>query len=411
MTSFKAESWIWYTATVSMIIARMVARLLHFKSVLRLQIEDVLMVFLTCLYTILIVFLNIDLDVSTNLIDPAHPVVLTPHEISERTWGSKTVLLVEQCMCAVQWGTKYCLLLLYWRLTQNLMQNMVVKGAAIYVGVTYVVMEVLYFAYWCRPFHEYWAVPTSNQQCSTALHHLILNLVFNLTSDILIMSIPLPLLLKAHLELKRKLLLVFPFSLGLFTMLCAILSKRLSFTHPYSSQWVFWYCREASTAMIVANMPYSWALIRRIFNLRSFFGDTTMDHMQGGQTRELHGYSVGAMTMDSLPITRHISGASIQSPKRFWHVLPSPLKIHGGANDSPNLHHTKTWEGGAAATDKNKEVNVETNPASSSNSSAMSALKPPQAVSTDWTLDRLYPLDDDDEIFGHPDATRRRYEG
>jgi hypothetical protein len=70
-----------------------------------------------------------------------------------------------------------------------------------------------------------------------------MNLTFNLTSDVLIMSIPLPLLIKARLPSQKKILLVFPFALGLFTMLCAILSKRLSFTHPYSSEWVYWYCK------------------------------------------------------------------------------------------------------------------------------------------------------------------------
>lgn len=88
-------------------------------------------------------FLNIDLEVSTNLIDPAHPVELTPKEIDERTWGSKTILLVEQCMCAVQWGTKACLLLLYWRLTQNLKQGLIVKCAAFYVAGTYIIMEIV----------------------------------------------------------------------------------------------------------------------------------------------------------------------------------------------------------------------------------------------------------------------------
>ena len=50
----------------------------------------------------LIAFLNVDLNVSTNLINPADMIELTPQEISRRTYGSKTVLLVEQSMCAIQ---------------------------------------------------------------------------------------------------------------------------------------------------------------------------------------------------------------------------------------------------------------------------------------------------------------------
>jgi hypothetical protein len=191
--------------------------------------------------------------------------------------------IVEQCMCAVQWGTKACLLTLYWRLTREFKRHIVMAVAA-YVAITYVVMESLWFAYWCRPFHDYWKTPVENTQCNTALHHLIVNISFNLSTDLLIMSIPLPLLFRTRMDLKKKLFLIFPFSMGVFTMLCAILSKHLSFTQPFSAEWVFWYCRESSTAMIVTNMPYSWALIRRAFGLKPFFRDGVPIHEASVET-------------------------------------------------------------------------------------------------------------------------------
>lgn len=40
--------------------------------------------------------------------------------------------------------------------------NLIVKLVAVYVGTGLVVMEVLYFGVWCRPFSNYWAVPTPN---------------------------------------------------------------------------------------------------------------------------------------------------------------------------------------------------------------------------------------------------------
>jgi hypothetical protein len=206
----------------------------------------------------------------TNLINPSDIPNLNSADIARRVWGSKVMTVVEQCMCAVQWSTKACLLILYWRLTGQF-KPYVVMAVAAYVAITYIIMESLWFAYWCRPFHNYWKTPTTNVQCTTALHHLIMNISFNLSTDLLIMSIPLPLLFRAHMDLKRKIFLIFPFLMGVFTMLCAILSKHLSFTQPFSAEWVFWYCREASTAMIVVNMPYSWALIRRVFGLKSFF--------------------------------------------------------------------------------------------------------------------------------------------
>ena len=226
-----------------------------------------------------------------------------------------------------------------------------------------------------------------------------MNLVFNLTSDILILSVPLPLLAKVKLGPRKKILLIIPFSMGLFTMLCAILSKRLSFTHPFSAEWVYWYCREASTAMIVANMPYSWALIRKVFKLRSFFGDSTSNNIQGGQPRELNGYSQGAVQLNSHPRSRQASQAEEEHGKLSWHGL----KRHITPKEDSPTSWTDTTELG-----KDKEVNVETTPASSSSDEG-SVRKPPPVASTAWAMDRLYPLDDDE--LTAPDPTNRRYDG
>ena len=359
-------------------------------------------------------FLNIDLNVKTNLIDPAYPVVLTPSEVKERTWGSKTVLLVEQCMCAVQWGTKACLLLLYWRLTQNLTQGLIVKCAAVYVGATYIVMLILYFAVWCRPFHDYWQVPAHNMQCPTALNHLITNLVFNLSSDLLIMSIPLPLFIRAHLEVKKKLLLIFPFSLGFFTIVCAILSKHLSFTNPYSAEWVFWYCREASTAVIVTNMPYSWALLRRIFKLKSFFGDSGNQQMDGGMMEEVQGHSLGTLSAQD-DLARQQSHATSHASKRKrswpWHKSHPNQQLSSNPNP-PTLEHGLDRVRTASL---EKDVQVRTSAPSNSDSSTGSIRKPPPARTKDSTaVDKLYQRDfddDDDDGWERPGTSTTAHNG
>ena len=101
-----------------------------------------------------------------------------------------------------------------------------------------VVMEVLYFGVWCRPFNQYWAVPTNSsassfealppkkrrteltktEQCSAATNHLITNAVFNISSDFIILSIPMPLLFKVRLPKKNKFILVGIFMIGAFTV-------------------------------------------------------------------------------------------------------------------------------------------------------------------------------------------------
>lgn len=383
MSSFTVESWTWCAVTLCMVTARYVARVWHFRSVRKLKVEDWFMAFLTGLYVVLIAFLNVDHDVSTNLIDPATPIELTPQEIRTRTWGSKTVLLVEQSMCAVQWGTKGCLLILYWRLTHNLRQHLAVKVVAVYVVASYCVMFILYFGVWCRPFHDYWAVPTDNVQCTTALNHLITNLVFNLSSDVMIMAIPLPLLMKQHLAVKKKLLMIFPFTLGFFSMICAILSKYSSFTDPFGVVWVYWYCREASTVMIVTNMPYAWALVRRLFKLRSFLGDSEQDEVhQDGRPREYLGQSVQ---------TRTLGSTTQRSGKRSWPwrsksraAKQRPLS----SSENEMVSRTRSLAGGdvrASAGDV----------AGSDVSITGSVQKPPRSAATLDAVDRIYNLDDE----------------
>ena len=54
-----------------------------------------------------------------------------------------------------------------------------------------------------------------------------------------------------------------------------VLNKYYSFAYPFSPMWTFWYIREASTAIMVANAPMLWTLVRRIFNVKGFLQQTS----------------------------------------------------------------------------------------------------------------------------------------
>jgi hypothetical protein len=114
-------------------------------------------------------------------------------------------------------------------------------------------MEVLYFGVWCRPFDQYWAVPTNSskagpyvcrfasltniEQCSAATNHLITNAVFNISSDLIIISIPMPLLFKVRLPKKNKAILVSVFLIGAFTYVWLMTSSCMQLTwYTVSSQ-------------------------------------------------------------------------------------------------------------------------------------------------------------------------------
>lgn len=117
-------------------------------------------------------------------------------------------------------------------------------------------------------------MPTPNIQCSAAIDHLITNAVFNISSDVILLAIALPMFIRSRIPTRKKIALVGVFGLGVFVILCAILNKYYSFTQPFGSQWTFWYTRESSTSLLVANLPFLYTLLRRVFHTRFLDGTT-----------------------------------------------------------------------------------------------------------------------------------------
>ncbi|KAL5445401.1 hypothetical protein PMIN06_008101 [Paraphaeosphaeria minitans] len=226
----------------------------------------------TC-YTTFIVVSNRYLKAGSNLEPSGFDWgALSPRDTSRRVYGSKLMIVVEQMMILVIWSCKGCLLVMYHRLTRTALhkENVAIQLLAAYVVLGFVTMEILYFAAWCRPFSQYYAVPTANKQCNTLIDHRIAKTVFNVSSDLVMLGIALQMLIRSSLPIKRKVVLCFIFSLGLFTMTAAILSLYYSISNSYIHTWLSWYLREVSMAIIVANMPFTWTILRELFEVDEF---------------------------------------------------------------------------------------------------------------------------------------------
>ncbi|EFX06368.1 decarboxylase [Grosmannia clavigera kw1407] len=287
----------------------------------KLQSDDMLMLFAMVTDTILMACINLVATTSSNLINPNDTTPLTPQNIRERVRGSKFVLVVEEMQILTTWTVKLCLLILYHRLTMSLRQNLAVKIVAGYVIGGFILMEVLYLGVWCRPFHEYWAVPTDS-----TTHHLITNAVLNISSDIMIILIPMPVFLKAGISTKKKIILCSVFTIGFFTIISAILNKYYSFHDPFGSAWVFWYIRESSTALITANLSQTWTLARRVLNLTSFSENSSISRYgpsTGFRSRTLPSHvQISAVRGEDSMLDRS------NSQERINQDYPVPLKIY-----------------------------------------------------------------------------------
>lgn len=259
-------------------------------------------------------------------------VLSDPKQVRDRIYGSKIVIGLEQCMLFSTWGVKICMLMLYGRITQNLRSNLYIKILAGYVALGFVVIMVCYYAVYCRPFKQYWAMPVKNMQCATYQRYSITQAVFNISSDAIMFAIPVPLLIKAQLKRTRKIILLCVMSLGLFTIVAAILNKYYNFASPLTTVYQIWYIREASTAIYVANMMCWWPLLRKIFGLTSFSYNSNLGRRArdpNNQNKESNGYSTSASQ----------SRPSFSLPRSFK-FLRSPCR-RGPNNNSPVSRHSR----------------------------------------------------------------------
>ncbi|KAI6248186.1 hypothetical protein HI914_03123 [Erysiphe necator] len=258
------QSWIAYSIGMLFIFLRMYARIRRL-GMRGLQADDYLMILVAALYTTLVVCLNIIAGGGgSNLYLPEDFITFTPEQIQDRIQGSKIVVISEQAMLNVIYTIKTCMLIIYSRLTLGLQIRKMLVYLSVYVAVGWVSTQIAFFTA-CRPFAGYWAMPPPNPQCTTLEHYAIVQGCFNISSDILMLSIPLPLITKLNVPLKQKSVLLIIFSMGIFVIIAALLTKIFNLSNVWDPSYMLWYVREASVAVYVSNLPLIWPMLREWF--------------------------------------------------------------------------------------------------------------------------------------------------
>lgn len=284
-------------------------------------------------YTTLLILIRVSAEYATNLYPEweSERILSDPEEVSKRIYGSKIVIGLEQMMLVSTWGVKTCLVTIYWKLTQRLRWHLFVQILAGYVALGFVVIEITYFAVYCRPFSQYWAMPVENQQCASYQHYSITQAVFNISSDAFMLIIPIPLLKGAQMPIRKKLLLIGVLGLGVFVIIAAILNKYFNFHSPDTTIYQLWYIREASTAIYVANLMCWWPLMRRIFGsmLSQYSGRYRTDQYDpyygnpsrasGGLSQVLGGSRPGTGNVTQTSTTTATAGGGSKGGRRWWH--------------------------------------------------------------------------------------------
>lgn len=298
-TSLAIESWILYAVGVAVVVCRMLSRRIKLGKWRHLMIDDYLMVFALVNFTGVVVSINEVAKNGSNYMSPEDAAALTPEGVDRAVYGSIMTFVLEIFTLTATWTVKACLLMLYARLTRNTLtkQHLLVKIAAVYCALTYLIVTFMFVFYWCSPTYEYWAVPVRIMQCATYYHHMIFATACNISSDLLLLFIPIPIIIKTRLPNKRKIILCCILGLGIFNILAAILNRYYNFSTPNSYVFLFWYVAEVGVAMLVGNLPLCWPILRTVLGTTessktpSYHGET----ISGGGRPKRHKHPLSAV--------------------------------------------------------------------------------------------------------------------
>ncbi|KAJ5975636.1 hypothetical protein N7481_009343 [Penicillium waksmanii] len=258
------ESWVMYSIGIWFFVLRLYARYKRLR--FHFQVEDYLMFVAIIFYTAFVVT-NIEITkYGSTLYEPGQFESFTAHEIQQRILGSKIEFASEHCQVCTIYCLKACMLLVYFRITSNLKEQRWVRFCAVYTALGWIATELTLFLN-CHPVSGYWTLPPPQRECATYFRFEIIHVIFNISSDIAILLVILPMLFRTHIRWQSKLPIVVIFSMGIVVILCAVISKIFTFIDIYDTSYQFWYLREASIGVWITNAPFVWSLARSTLSI------------------------------------------------------------------------------------------------------------------------------------------------
>ncbi|KAM7215383.1 hypothetical protein V8F06_009244 [Rhypophila decipiens] len=193
-------------------------------------------------------------------------------EYRYRVNGSKGHVAGWQAYVFVLWAIKTAWFVFYQRLLLTNQQGILLSRQHVYCG--YLILAATYMAVVltlllsCHPLDKYWQIyPDPGPSCLlvTSKVNIITTLVLNGLTDVYIMAIPIPMILRAFFSPIKKISLVLLFSGGMYVTTAGVVRGVLMMGHPDEAGELSgtWALRELSVAMVMSNIPFVVPLVRR----------------------------------------------------------------------------------------------------------------------------------------------------
>ncbi|KAK4119151.1 hypothetical protein N657DRAFT_650575 [Parathielavia appendiculata] len=247
-------SW-WITAMCAVvIILRLMGRYIRVEM---LFVEDRIAALALIPLLLRMAFVHPILLYGTNNVLVDDPLQLSNTEIYHRSIGSRLVLISRILHPAVLWVLKVVTLEFFNRLFGHTGKNrytLLLRFSRICLAVTFLAILIADLAE-CMPFAYYWqVVPDPGGHCRQGYVYLLVSTVCNVLTDVLLVVLPVPIVVKSRLSPGRKTLLVLLFCLHLFTVVVAVYRvPEILRDDGYQPTRTMWASAEILVATFAAN--------------------------------------------------------------------------------------------------------------------------------------------------------------
>ncbi|KAK7427619.1 hypothetical protein QQZ08_005894 [Neonectria magnoliae] len=242
----------------------------------RMQWDDVLMLLATLVYTAESVAAYFVVaywkGLANNGITPAQREALLDDpnnpEWELRMNGSKTHVIGLLLYMTLLWLLKGYWIVYYNRLTEGVASaKRVAYWGGFIIPITYVSCLLVAFLK-CIPFEKQWQVePEPPNSCMPAITYIqtLYVMAMNTITDFYLMAIPLPMVWKARMPWRKKLVIMVMFSGGFLEMAFGILRAVSILTKGNTdpAQSGYWSVRESFVSFVLTNMPMVYPLVKR----------------------------------------------------------------------------------------------------------------------------------------------------
>ncbi|PYI03982.1 hypothetical protein BO78DRAFT_348602, partial [Aspergillus sclerotiicarbonarius CBS 121057] len=258
------ETWIECLIGIFVILLRLYARA-KVVGVKKWQPDDYISIMVLLFWAVeVIVFKFVVRFGSNNGLNDEQRASISVTEMREEMFGAQCLLAGWILYVTLLWALKACMLFFYNRLTLGLAQQKFVKLAAGFCVATYPA-AILTILLHCTPLHRLWQIyPNPGRGCTQTTANYIVVAVTNVSTDATLLLIPIPLLVRVRLPMRRKVAIGLMLSGGIFVMLASLLRcffslQRVDLVNANN----MWGVREGFVAIIAVNAPCIKPLFRK----------------------------------------------------------------------------------------------------------------------------------------------------